>query len=112
MLATLGELPTRPGWAFELKWDGVRAVTYVADGSVRVVSRNDLDVTGHYPELAAVAELLAGRDGIVDGEIVALDGAGRPSFARLQERMLFCTFMILNASLRCSMWTRVRGRRG
>src|SRR5690349_14726008 len=87
MLATLGEVPTRPGWAFELKWDGVRAVTYVEHGRVRVVSRNDLDVTGHYPELAAVADLLAGRDGIVDGEIVALDEAGRPSFARLQERM-------------------------
>jgi bifunctional non-homologous end joining protein LigD len=87
MLATLGELPTRPGWAFELKWDGVRAVAYVQGGSVRVISRNDLDVTGHYPELAATADLLAGRDGIVDGEIVALDEAGRPSFARLQERM-------------------------
>jgi bifunctional non-homologous end joining protein LigD len=82
MLATLGELPTRPGWAFELKWDGVRAVTYVERGAVRVISRNDLDVTGHYPELAAVADLLAGREGIVDGEIVALDEAGGPSFAR------------------------------
>src|SRR5690349_7313921 len=87
MLATLGELPARPGWAFELKWDGVRAVTYVEGGSVRVVSRNDLDVTGHYPELVATADVLDGRDGIVDGEIVALDEAGRPSFARLQERM-------------------------
>jgi ATP-dependent DNA ligase len=87
MLATLGELPTRPGWAFELKWDGVRAVTYAEHGRVRVVSRNDLDVSGHYPELAAVADWLAGRDAIVDGEIVALDEAGRPSFARLQERM-------------------------
>jgi bifunctional non-homologous end joining protein LigD len=87
MLATLGELPARPGFGFELKWDGVRAVTYLERGRVRVVSRNDLDVTGHYPELAAVAEWLAGRDAIVDGEIVALDEAGRPSFARLQERM-------------------------
>jgi bifunctional non-homologous end joining protein LigD len=62
-------------------------VTYVEHGRVRVVSRNDLEVAGHYPELAAVAGLLNGRDGIVDGEIVALDEAGRPSFARLQERM-------------------------
>jgi bifunctional non-homologous end joining protein LigD len=84
-------VPARPGFGFELKWDGVRAVTYLERGRVRVVSRNDLDVTGHHPELAAVAQWLAGRDAIVDGEIVALDEEGRPSFARLQERTVNCT---------------------
>jgi bifunctional non-homologous end joining protein LigD len=87
MLATLGAMPTGQGWGFELKWDGVRAVTYIQRGAVRVVSRNDLDVTKTYPELATLGGLLHGRNAIVDGEIIALDPAGHPSFARLQERM-------------------------
>jgi bifunctional non-homologous end joining protein LigD len=87
MLATLGPPPSGPGWAFELKWDGVRAVTYLTHGTVRVLSRNGLDVTGQYPELAEAADLLPDRDAIVDGEIVALDEVGHASFARLQERM-------------------------
>ena len=65
---------------FELKWDGVRAITYVERSRVRVVSRNDLDVTEHYPELAALAGLLVGRDVVVDGEVIAQDErAGRRS---------------------------------
>src|SRR5690349_1874284 len=97
MLATLGPPPSGPGWAFELKWDGVRAVTYLTAGTLRVLSRNGLDVTGQYPELAAAADLLPDRDAIVDGEIVALDEVGHASFARLQERMLLCTIMIFYA---------------
>lgn len=86
MLAGAGALPTEPGWAYEFKWDGVRAVAYV-DGGLRLLSRNDRDVTRAYPELGELADLLAGRRAVLDGEIVALDGGGRPSFSALQRRM-------------------------
>ena len=88
MLATPGELPRRDdGWAFEFKWDGVRAVAYVDGGRLRLMSRNDRDITASYPELRHVAEQLGSRDAVLDGEVVAFDGQGRPSFAALQTRM-------------------------
>lgn len=72
-------------WGFEFKWDGVRAVAYVAGGRVRVLSRGDRDITASYPELAELAELVD-RPVVLDGEIVALRG-GRPDFGLLQSRM-------------------------
>ncbi len=87
MLATAGTAPAGPGWAYEYKWDGVRAVVHAAGQRVRVFSRNDRDVTASYPEITEVAGLLDGRAAVLDGEIVALDPAGRPSFAELQRRM-------------------------
>jgi bifunctional non-homologous end joining protein LigD len=87
MLATPGALPAGPGWAYEFKWDGVRAVSYLQRHIVRVMSRNDLDVTASYPELVELLDLLAGHDAVLDGEIVAYDDAGRPSFPVLQQRM-------------------------
>jgi len=87
MLATPGDLPAGRGWAYEFKWDGVRAVTVVDDSGVRAYSRNDRDVSASYPELREIAELLKGREAVLDGEIVALDPSGRPSFAQLQRRM-------------------------
>jgi bifunctional non-homologous end joining protein LigD len=86
MLATLGTLPAGGGWAYEYKWDGVRAVIYVTASGVRVLSRNERDVTTAYPDIAGA---LAGRrtEMVLDGEIVAPDAHGRPSFARLQRRM-------------------------
>jgi bifunctional non-homologous end joining protein LigD len=87
MLATLGAVPTGAGWAYEFKWDGVRAISYVQSGGVWVYTRNDRDVTATYPELAELTALLARQEAILDGEIVALDPAGRPSFAQLQRRM-------------------------
>ena len=89
MLATAGELPSaadEEAWAFEMKWDGVRAVVYV-DGDVRVLTRNDREVAASYPELRGLGDALAGRPLVLDGEIVALDEAGRPSFGQLQARM-------------------------
>ncbi|MDZ5444910.1 non-homologous end-joining DNA ligase [Micromonospora sp. 4G57] len=86
MLASSGALPSGPGWAYEFKWDGVRAIAYVDDG-VRLLSRNDRDVTRAYPELDELAQLLPGRRAVLDGEIVALDAKGRPSFSALQHRM-------------------------
>ncbi|GAB2461317.1 bifunctional non-homologous end joining protein LigD [Conyzicola lurida] len=89
MLATLGDVSTiddEDEWAFEMKWDGVRAVARVADGTVRLFSRNGVDISAGYPELD---ELVAATDGdaVLDGEIVALDAKGRPDFGRLQGRM-------------------------
>ena len=74
-------------WAYEMKWDGVRAVAYVDGGRVRLMSRNDLDVTVSYPELRGLGPALGITQVVLDGEIVALDEHGRPSFGRLQQRM-------------------------
>src|SRR3954454_21680131 len=71
------------GW--KLKWDGVRAITYVEDGGVRLMSRNDKDMSRSYPELAALGDLVEAPT-ILDGEIVALRD-GRPDFGLLQSRM-------------------------
>jgi bifunctional non-homologous end joining protein LigD len=76
----------RAHWAVEMKWDGVRALATVRDGSVRLRSRNGNDLTDQYPELQELADR-AGVDGVFDGEIVALDEHGRPSFQLLQNRM-------------------------
>lgn len=88
MLATAAvELPG-PGsrFAFEFKWDGVRAVARVEGGRVRLTSRAGNDVTGTYPELQGLGAQLGATQVLLDGEIVALSG-GRPSFGALQERM-------------------------
>lgn len=87
MLATAIEAlpPDDERWQFELKWDGVRALLRTGDGSIQLRSRNDLDITGAYPELRSLTDLPEGL--LIDGEIVAFDEAGRPSFERLQRRM-------------------------
>ena len=87
MKATSGELPTGEGWTYEVKWDGMRALAFVEDGQVRVQSYNERDVTASWPELAGLAEALGVRTAILDGELVATDDKGRPSFGRLQQRM-------------------------
>lgn len=89
MAATLGKglPPNDEAWAYEFKWDGVRALTYVRDGEAVIQSRNLLDVSGQYPEVATVAAALPKRTAVLDGEIVALDKKGRPSFQLLQGRM-------------------------
>lgn len=87
MLATLGPLAHGTDWAFEHKWDGVRAIVAVESGRVRVGSRNQRDVTASYPELTRLGELLARRRVLLDGEIVSLGPNGAPSFELLQLRM-------------------------
>jgi bifunctional non-homologous end joining protein LigD len=88
MLATLGELPADDaGWAYEVKWDGVRAITFVEGGRVRVQSRNDKGLTRSFPELREIGEFLGSRRCVLDGEIVALGEDGRPDFGRLQHRL-------------------------
>jgi bifunctional non-homologous end joining protein LigD len=89
MLAVLRDKLPRDDakWGYEFKWDGVRATTYIEGGRARVLSRNDKDVTAAYPEIRDLAESLGARQMILDGEIVAMDEAGRPSFGALQPRM-------------------------
>lgn len=85
MLATAADaLPTGEGWAYEFKWDGVRALLDVSEQGVRLTSRAGNDVSGGYPELIAQAADIG--DALLDGEIVAFVD-GRPSFGRLQTRM-------------------------
>ncbi len=87
MKAVLGELPTGEGWAYELKWDGMRIVARSDPATgVRLWSANGRDVTGSYPELAGLGPLV-GMPAVLDGEAVVLDGEGQPSFGRLQNRM-------------------------
>jgi bifunctional non-homologous end joining protein LigD len=90
MLATTGELPVAAGWAYEFKWDGVRAMTVAAMGGMRLYARSGAEITKAYPELGGLGSALAEAgvtDAVLDGEIVILDEAGHPSFTTLAERM-------------------------
>jgi bifunctional non-homologous end joining protein LigD len=88
MLARAGSLPSdEHAWAYEIKWDGVRAIAYSAPGELRLESRNLKAITGQYPELAPLNRALGSHVAILDGEIVAFDADGLPSFATLQRRM-------------------------
>jgi bifunctional non-homologous end joining protein LigD len=88
MLATLGTLPRdEDSWAYEFKWDGIRAIGYVDGGRIRIMSRNGNDLTASFPEIRGLGELLGSRPAVLDGEIVAFDERGRPSFQLLQPRI-------------------------
>ena len=89
MLAKNGLIPESDSgeWAYEIKWDGIRALAYADRGRWCMLSRRLEDVTGRYPELAPIAEQLADRSAILDGEVVALDDQGRPRFQLIQSRM-------------------------
>ena len=97
MLATLvDEAFDDNEWLFEIKWDGYRAIAFIENGKVRLVSRNQNDLTAEYPELRELSANVSARTAILDGEIVALDDQGRSSFSLMQQRTGF----------------RERGRRG
>ncbi len=88
MLARLGELPAKDSdWAYEIKWDGVRAIAYSEPGRLRLESRNLNDITAQYPEVRGLNRALSSHSAVLDGELVAFDADGRPSFERLQQRM-------------------------
>jgi bifunctional non-homologous end joining protein LigD len=87
MLARTGPLPVGDDWAYEIKWDGVRAIAYASGGRLKLESRNGNNVTPRYPELRGLGRALGAHEAILDGEVVALDENGRPSFQRLQRRM-------------------------
>jgi bifunctional non-homologous end joining protein LigD len=89
MLARAARLPANDeGWAFEVKWDGVRAIAYSRPGrSLRIESRSRNDVSSRYPELRPLGRALGRHEAVLDGEIVSFDARGAPSFERLQQRM-------------------------
>ncbi|PSL01536.1 bifunctional non-homologous end joining protein LigD [Haloactinopolyspora alba] len=88
MAATPSALPAQEsGWGFEIKWDGVRVVTHATPGRLRLFGRDGQEFTGRYPELDALGEQIGTRRVILDGEIVAFDDEGQPSFQRLQPRI-------------------------
>jgi bifunctional non-homologous end joining protein LigD len=87
MLATSIDDPfDDPEWLFEIKWDGYRAVAFITKGKVRLVSRNQNDLTAQYSELQSIPSFIKAETAILDGEIAALDEQGRSSFSLMQQR--------------------------
>jgi bifunctional non-homologous end joining protein LigD len=88
---SLTDLASDSGWAFEMKWDGIRMLAYLdagPNGAVRFLTRNGNDVTASFPELVDdLRAALGNRSAVLDGEIVALDRRNRPDFSRLQSRL-------------------------
>jgi bifunctional non-homologous end joining protein LigD len=89
MLSRASDVIPEPqrGWSYEVKWDGVRAIAYAQPGRLRLESRNLNEITVAYPEVRGLIGELGMHEAVFDGEIVAFDEAGRPSFERLQRRM-------------------------
>jgi bifunctional non-homologous end joining protein LigD len=87
MLASIAEHPfDNPEWLFEIKWDGYRVVSFIENGQVRMVSRNQNDLGPRYPELRELPKFVKTKSAILDGEVVVLDEQGRPSFSLMQQR--------------------------
>lgn len=84
MLATPGRLPEGPRWQYEVHWAGLRVLVEITEGRLRLTARDEHDVTSHFPEFAHLAGQM--RDGLLDAEIVILDG-GVPSSAALARRL-------------------------
>ena len=76
-------------WLFEIKWDGYRAIAFIADGKLRLVSRNQNELTARFPELKDLPKFVKAETAILDGEVVALDDEGRASFSLMQQRTGF-----------------------
>lgn len=88
MLACTADKPFQQlGWLYEPKLDGIRCLAFIRNGKARLVSRRGLDITRQYPAVARGIASAVAMDAIVDGEIVALDEEGKPSFQLLQQRM-------------------------
>jgi bifunctional non-homologous end joining protein LigD len=76
-------------WLFEIKWDGYRAIAFIEGGKLRLVSRNQNELTQRYPELKDLPKFVKAKTAILDGEVVALDDQGRASFSLMQQRTGF-----------------------
>jgi bifunctional non-homologous end joining protein LigD len=89
MLAQIGQgaPPSGPDWLHEIKWDGVRAICYVQNGRLRMLSRNGNAMERQYPELSILPHRIKATTAILDGEIAVLDSRGLPSFELLQSRI-------------------------
>ncbi len=87
MMATLTDAAfDDDDWLYEVKWDGYRVEAVVSGGRARIWTRNRVDAATYFPNLAGDAEWIDAEQAIVDGEVVAFDEEGRPSFSRLQEK--------------------------
>ena len=86
MAKLVDKLPEGEQWIYEVKWDGYRALLLKNAGHVQLRSRNDKDLTAAYPTIHAAALKLHAKTALVDGEVVALDAKGKPSFQALQHR--------------------------
>jgi len=88
MLAKPSKLPADEGdYGYEIKWDGIRALAFIEGGRIRLENRNGREITKQYPELRELGKAVGALGMISDGEIVALDEHGRPSFEQLAHRM-------------------------
>jgi bifunctional non-homologous end joining protein LigD len=87
MLAKMAPLPEGAEWAYEIKWDGVRALGYADRGKWRMTNRRGDQIADRYPELAPIAADLGKRRAVLDGEVVAFGAEGKPSFQLIQRRM-------------------------
>jgi len=85
MKATMASLPDGDDWAFEIKWDGYRTIAHLGADSLRLQSTAGHDVTARWPEIAPLADAVNARSAIIDGELLVLDGDGRPNFGHLQQ---------------------------
>ena len=87
MLATLAkEVPKGDGWLYEVKWDGYRALAYVAGGDVGLVSRRGNDLTQRFADVAkAIGKAVRTPNAVLDGEVCALDEEGRATFSAMQQ---------------------------
>lgn len=100
MKAVSGTLPPEDdeGWAYEIKWDGMRLLAYVDPGGptpLRLQTTHGLDAAGRWPELADLVDAVSGP-AVLDGEVVALDESGRSDFGRLQTRQFPVTFIVFD----------------
>ena len=101
MLARLAEMPADEyRYGFEIKWDGVRALAYAQRGRVKLESRTGREITAQFPEVAALRDHLGRRQAVLDGELVAFDDAGRPSFQQLQGRIHLASQALVRERMR------------
>jgi len=88
LAAAAGRPPSGPDWLYEIKWDGMRAVCYLDHGKCHIVGRRGTVLDKQYPEFHQLSRYIQADTAVLDGEVVVTDEAGRPSFARLQPRIM------------------------
>ncbi len=87
MLSGMAKEIPQKDYLYEVKWDGIRAMIYLDEGNVRILSRNKNDITKQFPELHSADKALRATCGLFDAEIVCLDSQGKPSFANVIKRL-------------------------